>query len=83
MSSLQEQDHGNIAITTLFSGKREKITSFAHPLNAQGHAEGDTRATGVFPPGQSPLAFRSSSCMLDPVELPDNTDSPSHDAPDF
>lgn len=34
--------------------------------------EGNMRATtGAFPPGQSPRTSRSSSCLLRPVELPD------------
>lgn len=46
-------------------------------------AEGDARATGAFPPSQSPLASRSSSCTLCLVEHPDDFDGASYDTPDF
>lgn len=77
-SSLREQDHDNIVIMTLFSG--QSITLFAHsspsamPNPMAVSTEGDTRATGVFPLGQSPWAFLSSSCTLCPMEFPDDLD---------
>lgn len=80
---LIEHDHGNVAIVTLFSGKR--VTSVACPCPSAMHkaapasAEGDITATGVFSQGQSPQALPFFILHVASVEFPDEFDMASYD----